>query len=390
MGYSLLKNNTVNYDEFVVVDPITGNLVTGLTDLDFTRDLYNPTNAEVSGSITVSIVELGDGKYRFNFTPNMLGSWALTVYHATYFPYGKTATYLSVVEIGADVSAISAAVWDEKLQNHAANRESTGYRLKHVTGASTTKIINKDTWTVEEKNALVANITTLVSAIQDTQKQIKTPKTLSETDLKSLNKINDKSANLFKVMDEKMDNALEKIDKLATLTESLNELKNESTKIAFELGAIKNNEDTIKSVSTLKEDLKETRKIQLDEINNISKTQLNEISKVKEDINKLSDVQAEFNKIQSEIKGTQDFILKLKEETQTIFEQIKGDSGVIREAIAKGVEDNQKVRTSMNELETNMMDLTKVMLKTLSAEQIEQILSEGETKDGSSERRSSK
>lgn len=81
-----------------IVHDADGNVVTGLVDGNFTRDLYDPDDTEVSGSVTVTITELGDGKYKATFTPNKAGSWILTVYHSTYFPGGKIANYLCVSE----------------------------------------------------------------------------------------------------------------------------------------------------------------------------------------------------------------------------------------------------------------------------------------------------
>lgn len=96
-----IKKDSIAYDEFMVVDE-SDNPVTGLTDGNFTKQLYDPNNNEVaniSGGIPVTILEVGDGLYRTSFTPNELGNWVLLVYNATYFPWGKGASYQSVVEI---------------------------------------------------------------------------------------------------------------------------------------------------------------------------------------------------------------------------------------------------------------------------------------------------
>lgn len=75
-------------EDFTVVDS-GNNLVTGLLNANFTKRLYNPSGTEVSGSITVTITELGEGDYRATFTPNVIGTWYIIIIHTTYFPWGK-------------------------------------------------------------------------------------------------------------------------------------------------------------------------------------------------------------------------------------------------------------------------------------------------------------
>jgi len=82
-----VKDSTI-YDDFRVVDS-SDVAVTGLVAGDFTIRLYNPSGTEVSGSITVSITELGNGDYRASYTPNANGLWFLMIIHATHFPEGK-------------------------------------------------------------------------------------------------------------------------------------------------------------------------------------------------------------------------------------------------------------------------------------------------------------
>jgi len=100
-----IKLNAINYDEFVVNDA-DGNLVTGLVQGDFTVKLYNPSGSEVSGSIAVTITELGNGLYRTNFTPNALGTWTLLITNATHFPYGKTGNYSCINYLNDDIGVI--------------------------------------------------------------------------------------------------------------------------------------------------------------------------------------------------------------------------------------------------------------------------------------------
>jgi len=53
----------------------------------FTYDLYDPTDN--SSTISFSITELGNGHYRAEFTPDIIGTWYVVVYHPVYFPWGK-------------------------------------------------------------------------------------------------------------------------------------------------------------------------------------------------------------------------------------------------------------------------------------------------------------
>jgi len=86
------KINTVLVDDFVVTDG-SGNPVTGILSGAFTTLLYDPTGTEVSSTVTITISELGSGNYRLSFTPIVLGDWAITITHATYFPWGKRENY---------------------------------------------------------------------------------------------------------------------------------------------------------------------------------------------------------------------------------------------------------------------------------------------------------
>jgi hypothetical protein len=83
--------NEIVYKSFSVTDQ-KKDLVTGLIDSDFSRDLYDPVGNEISDTIVVTITELSSGHYRASFTPSMSGDYFLSVYHQTYFPWGKTGT----------------------------------------------------------------------------------------------------------------------------------------------------------------------------------------------------------------------------------------------------------------------------------------------------------
>jgi len=76
------------FEDFTVVDE-NYDLITGLVDANFTADLFDPNDDEVSTTVPVTVNELGSGHYRAIFTPNTVGTWYLVVYHATHFPWGK-------------------------------------------------------------------------------------------------------------------------------------------------------------------------------------------------------------------------------------------------------------------------------------------------------------
>ena len=75
-------------ENFTVADS-DGNLVPGIPPAQFTLFVYNPSGAEVSGSVSGSITELGSGNYRYIFTPNSEGTWYVNATHSVYFPWGK-------------------------------------------------------------------------------------------------------------------------------------------------------------------------------------------------------------------------------------------------------------------------------------------------------------
>jgi hypothetical protein len=86
------KINVAMVDDFTVLD-LSENRKSGITLTEFTKELYNPSGTEVSGSITITITELGNGNYRASFTPNAIGIWKLNIFHPTYFPKGQEGTY---------------------------------------------------------------------------------------------------------------------------------------------------------------------------------------------------------------------------------------------------------------------------------------------------------
>lgn len=67
----------------------SGAAVTGLTDGAFTKLL---SRNGVTSAVTVTVAEVGSGRYSVAFTPNATGQWTVTVRHATYAPRGWKGT----------------------------------------------------------------------------------------------------------------------------------------------------------------------------------------------------------------------------------------------------------------------------------------------------------
>jgi len=80
----------VPVDENFTVSDNSGNLISGIDSTTFTVHVYDPTDAEVTGSVSGFFTELGDGSYKYTFTPNLNGVWYVVVTHPIYFPWGKT------------------------------------------------------------------------------------------------------------------------------------------------------------------------------------------------------------------------------------------------------------------------------------------------------------
>ena len=80
----------VPVDEHFTVSDKNGNLITGIDSTSFTVHVYNPSDVDVTDSVSGFFTELGDGNYKYTFTPNLNGIWYVIVTHSTYFPWGKT------------------------------------------------------------------------------------------------------------------------------------------------------------------------------------------------------------------------------------------------------------------------------------------------------------
>jgi len=86
---SLGKIGTLIKEPFTVLD-MSNSLVSNIPINDFTIKLYDPTDSEIYDGSNVNIVELSNGHYYASFIPNKVGKWFIVVYHATYFPWGKS------------------------------------------------------------------------------------------------------------------------------------------------------------------------------------------------------------------------------------------------------------------------------------------------------------
>jgi len=76
-------------EHFTVADS-DGNLISGIDSTAFSTFVYNPSGIEVSDSVSESIVELGNGNYKYLFIPNSTGTWYVVLTHPVYFSWGKT------------------------------------------------------------------------------------------------------------------------------------------------------------------------------------------------------------------------------------------------------------------------------------------------------------
>ena len=96
-------------EDFIILDENNIPII-GLETLAFDIKLYNPNGenvANISTGIVVEVIEVENGIYRISFTPNLLGSWSLFLYHAIYFPYGKGENYVCDKIIAPDSQIIN-------------------------------------------------------------------------------------------------------------------------------------------------------------------------------------------------------------------------------------------------------------------------------------------
>ncbi len=76
-------------EDFMVLDYMN-QPVANIPLSQFTYFIYDNNGNNVSNNVLVTFQELGTGHYRATFVPTTKGTWLLTVYHPTYFPWGKT------------------------------------------------------------------------------------------------------------------------------------------------------------------------------------------------------------------------------------------------------------------------------------------------------------
>ena len=161
------KSGEVLEEDFTVVAS-DGTLVTGLVDGNFTRKLYDEDGNEVSGSITITITELDNGNYRASFTPDNPGMWFMVIYHATYFPWGKSD---SIQVFDNDFDSI-----DDSLDNIAltindmtSSINNMSISLDNVTIAvnDMTNSINYISSEIDTANISLTNLTSSVNDITD-------------------------------------------------------------------------------------------------------------------------------------------------------------------------------------------------------------------------------
>ena len=99
------KINQRHSETFSVLDE-SNQFISGLNIGDFTVQIYNPSDSEVSSSISVQLDSIGVGHYKLSFIPNVIGYWYVTIKHAVYFPWGKESEiYIQTNETG-DISTI--------------------------------------------------------------------------------------------------------------------------------------------------------------------------------------------------------------------------------------------------------------------------------------------
>lgn len=81
--------NQIVDEHFSVVNSY-GELVSSIPLVQFTPRVYDNLGNDVTPAVGVGFAELGNGHYKYQFTPNALGTWYVTVIHPVYFPHGKT------------------------------------------------------------------------------------------------------------------------------------------------------------------------------------------------------------------------------------------------------------------------------------------------------------
>lgn len=104
MSKTPIKNNSLLSDELVAV-AADGTRITGILNAQWIKELYNPSGTEVSGSIPVTVSELGSGHYRVTWTPDALGSWSVSLRNAAN-DLDFAANYESYTGVVEDVGSV--------------------------------------------------------------------------------------------------------------------------------------------------------------------------------------------------------------------------------------------------------------------------------------------
>jgi hypothetical protein len=102
--------------EFLILnEPISGVFVvydylhvpvTGLTQADF--DVYL-SNDGVDAAEPVSITEVGNGRYKYTFTPLSIGEWYILIVHSVYNPRGWDDEF--IVQVDRSLQEGGGASW---------------------------------------------------------------------------------------------------------------------------------------------------------------------------------------------------------------------------------------------------------------------------------------
>jgi hypothetical protein len=159
------------YDDFFVLDPTTSARVPGITSTGFTRSLHNPSNTEVSGSIAVSIAELGNGDYRLSYTPDTKGLWKVSVFHAIYFSAGKTNNHqiynVDIDSIYTDLGTVNDKV-DALVTSTGHISTTADSVLNRVNTIPTNPMLNSEDGSSFDSIPNMAKESTVISAYTST------------------------------------------------------------------------------------------------------------------------------------------------------------------------------------------------------------------------------
>lgn len=130
--------NEPTYEGFTVTDE-NYNAVTGLTSASIDVNLFDPSNNEVSSTIPVFIIDIGNGSYNLSFTPNEIGNWYLVIYHPVYFPWGKSNT---ITVYNESIDTLPISIWSQETSGY--NQGTFGDALETILNIETGrwKIVN--------------------------------------------------------------------------------------------------------------------------------------------------------------------------------------------------------------------------------------------------------